>query len=95
MFAIQAPDAVLVHPFGLLHPHVHGQVPDTAVGVPVAQVAVGRAYELKVTLHEPLIQASLAFEQAVAVVLVHPSILVHPHVLVVEHAMSPLSDPVE
>ena len=72
--------AVFVQPFGLLHPHVHGHVPLTTVGLPVAQVAVGRTYELNVTLHDPFIQAALALLHAVAVVLVHPSVLLHPHV---------------
>ena len=95
MLAVQAAAAVEVPPLIPVHHQVHGHVPDTAVGLPVAQVADGREYELKATLHDPLIQAAFAFEQAVAVVLVHPSIPLHPHVLVVEHAMSPLSDPVE
>ena len=78
--AVQAFGAVFVHPFGLLHHHVHGHVPDTAVGLPVEQVADGREYELKAILQEPFIQAALAFVQAVAVVLVHPSALLHHHV---------------
>jgi hypothetical protein len=45
----------LVQPFGLLHHHVHGHVPLTIVGTPVAQVAVGVVYELKVTLHAQLV----------------------------------------
>ena len=80
MFAIQAAGAVLVHPFGLLHPHVHGQVPAITVGLPVAQVGAGVGYALKVALHDPLIQAGLALKQAVAVVLTHPSALLHHHV---------------
>ncbi len=80
LFALQAFAAVLVPPFGLLHPHVHGQLPMTLVGVPVAQVAVGRVYELNTLLHTPFIQAELALEQVVAVVLVPPSVLLHPHV---------------
>ncbi len=93
--AVQEFGAVFVQPFGLLHPHVHGHVPLTIVGLPVAQVAVGRMYELKVTLQEPFIQAALALLHAVAVVLVHPLIPEHHQVLVVEQEMSPLSDPVE
>ena len=80
LLAIQAAGAVLVQPFGLLHHHVHGHVPLTIVGTPVAQVAVGVVYELKVTLHDPLIQAAFARVQAVAAVLVHPSVLLHHQV---------------
>jgi hypothetical protein len=93
--AVQEFGAVFVQPFGLLHPHVHGHVPLTIVGLPVAQVAVGRTYELNATLHDPFIQAALALLHDVAVVLVHPLIPEHPQVLVVEHEISPLSDPVE
>ena len=80
LFAVQAAAAVLVHPFGLLHHHVHGPAPLTIVGTHVAQVAVGVTYALNAILHDPLIQATLAFVQAVAVVLVHPSALLHHHV---------------
>ena len=80
LLAVQAAAAVLVHQFGLLHPHVHGPVPLIAVGLPVAQVAVGVIYELNAILHDPLIQAAFARVQAVAVVLVQPSALLHPHV---------------
>ena len=51
MLAEQALPAVLVQPFGLLHPHVHGPVPLIAVGFPVAQIAVGVEYVLKVAEH--------------------------------------------
>ena len=80
LLAVQAVMRVSVPPFTQVHHQVHGHVPDTAVGVPVEQVAVGRAYELKATLHDPLIQAALALKQAVAVVEVHPFDPLHHHV---------------
>ena len=41
LLAVQAAAVVLVPPFGLLHPHVHGPVPLTTVPVPDAQVGDG------------------------------------------------------
>ena len=78
--AEQAPEAVLVHPFGLLHPHVHGHVPVTSVGSQAAQVGVGVTYELNTGLHVPLIHAALAMLHSIGDVLVHPSVLLHHQV---------------
>jgi hypothetical protein len=52
LLATQAVGAVLVHQFVLLHHHVHGPVPLTAVGVPVAQVGVGVMAELNIALQD-------------------------------------------
>jgi TctA family transporter len=89
LFALHALAAVLVPPFGLLHHHVHGHIPDTAVGVPDAQVAVGVLRELKVALQAPLIHTAFAR--------LHCTLVVYPlppqyHVLVVPQATAPLSD---
>ena len=69
---------VSVPPFTQVHHQVHGHVPDTAVGVPVAQVAVGRAYELKATLQ--LASTLLLAVQAFPSVLVPPFGLLHHQV---------------
>ena len=63
LFAEHALAAVLVPPFGLVHPHVHGHVPLIPVGLPAAQVGVGVVYESNVGLQAPLIHATFAFEQ--------------------------------
>ena len=60
MFAEQAFAAVLVPPFGLLHPHVQGHVPLMAVGLPAAQVGVGAVSELNVGLQAPFINGTHA-----------------------------------
>jgi hypothetical protein len=86
MLAVQAFADVFVHQFVLLHHHVHGPVPLTAVGLPVAQVAVGVVAELNVALQVPLIHAGFAILQA-AVEPVHDPL--HDHVC------DPLHDPVE
>jgi hypothetical protein len=64
LLALQAFADVLVHQFVLLHHHVHGPVPLTAVGVPVEQVGVGVVAELNGALHTPLIHVEFSILQA-------------------------------
>ena len=85
LLAVQALAAVLVHPLAPLHHHVHGPVPLTAVGVPVAQVAAGVVAELNILLQTQLIgQAALAILHAAVD---HPSAPIHDHVC--DHPQDP------
>jgi hypothetical protein len=93
LLALQALAAVLVHPLTPLHHHVHGPVPLTAVGVPVAQVGVGVVAELNTLLQTQLIgQAALAILQAAVahqLAPTHDQVCDHPH----DPAEYPLGDP--
>jgi hypothetical protein len=80
--AVQAFDAVLVHPLVLSHHQAHGPVPLTLVGVPVAQVGVGVVAELNGTLQDPLIHAGFTMLQDAVEPVHDPShdhVCDHPH----------------